>query len=660
MNELTSTLKIAPDVGEYKRQLRSFCTKLAGLPPDFKEAYSRIEVLRERLAMADGPSTTDRLKLNLVCNVLLDLYLQGWTIELASDGLQLHERASSSESVLDAKNRIRNQHLQERNAQLREPSVTEFINSMERKRLTGKSWHSIFSVMRDGDELASTLRNASAQTDPVLRSRALQDAIDPYIQFVDNRALCPETGLKLNDIWRYFRHTWATTYKSVPGRSMMILIRDRARPFHPVMGIAALGSSVVQQSVRDQWIGWDKDSAIREFCDSPTKKKMRRLLQRLDSQIKDVYKADFIEDGLLTRWNLKRPISRDSDRLLRTSLKSIESHRLYPNTTDLKNTSATRVNDWRKLAKTTLFKSKRAKHLSLLLAIRQQFIDHDVANLSLAELRVVMKNTSLRRSVGQLVRLLKADRVGINMMDITVCGAVAPYNPILGGKLVCLLLCSPEIIHAYRQRYRSQVSVIASSMAGKEVRRDPQLVLLATTSLYGSGSSQYNRLKFDVKSVGCNSLDTMGYLELGKSEGFGSFHFSKETVRIAQGLLGRLESGRKVNSIFGEGVNPLMRKMREALNMVSLPSEILLRHGNQRIIYGVPLAKNFREVLLGLDNRAHYLLPLTDAETMTANLAQFWRTRWLSARIDSAEVLKDVGSHKLTYPIRHGARVLLD
>ena len=30
------------------------------------------------------------------------------------------------------------------------------------------------------------------------------------------------------------------------------------------------------------------------------------------------------------------------------------------------------------------------------------------------------------------------------------------------------------------------------------------------------------------------------------------------TVRIAQALLGRLESGRKVYSVFGEGLNPLM------------------------------------------------------------------------------------------------------
>jgi len=439
----------------------------------------------------------------------------------------------------------------------------------------------------------------------------------------------------------------------------MILVRDRTRPCHPVIGIAALGSSVVQQAVRDRWIGWDKEAAITEFCENPTKKKIRRLLQRLDAQINDVYKADLIDDGLLTRWNLKRPVQEDADRLLKASLKAIGSHRLYPDTSELKNTSASHVNDWKRLAKTTLFRSKRTKHLATLLRIRQQFLDHDLVNLSLAELRGAMKNGAIHKSVGQLVRLLKADRVGINMMDITVCGAVAPYNPILGGKLVCLLLCSPEVVHAYRERYRSHVSVIASSMAGKAVRRDPQLVLLATTSLYGVGSSQYNRLNFSADSVGGNIPDKMGYQELGKSEGFGSFHFSKETVRIAQGLLGRMESGRKVNSIFGEGVNPLMRKMREALNMVNLPSEILLRHGNKRIIYGIPLARNFRRVLLGLDDRPNYLLGLDDPQEKTDRLADFWRRRWLSGRIDNGSVLQEVQSHQLSYPIRHGARVVL-
>ena len=222
---------------------------------------------------------------------------------------------------------------------------------------------------------------------------------------------------------------------------------------------------------------------------------------------------------------------------------------------------------------------------------------------------------------------------------------------------LCLLLASPEIVEFYRTRYAKQVSVIASAMAGREVTRSPKLVLLCTTSLYGGGSSQYNRLKIPAGSFGNIPIDDVVFFELGVSEGFGSFHFSKETIRAADGLLGRKDYGRKVNSIFGEGVNPLMRKMREALTEVGLPSEMLLRHGNKRIIYGVPLAANFREVLMSLSDRPKYTMSLKDAAEKTESIASFWRARWLSKRILREGILEEVGRHQLSFPVNHGAVV---
>ena len=52
------------------------------------------------------------------------------------------------------------------------------------------------------------------------------------------------------------------------------------------------------------------------------------------------------------------------------------------------------------------------------------------------EVRALLDTTDGRRVVKQVLRKAKADRVGIAMADITVCGAVDPYKPILGGKLV--------------------------------------------------------------------------------------------------------------------------------------------------------------------------------------------------------------------------------
>ena len=82
--------------------------------------------------------------------------------------------------------------------------------------------------MRDGRELADGLREARTHLNNGWAD-ALANCVDPYLQFVTSEnAACAFTGLRLMDIWRYFRHTWTNQYTSVPGRTMMFLVRDRA------------------------------------------------------------------------------------------------------------------------------------------------------------------------------------------------------------------------------------------------------------------------------------------------------------------------------------------------------------------------------------------------------------------------------------------------
>ena len=52
---------------------------------------------------------------------------------------------------------------------------------------------------------------------------------------------------------------------------------------------------------------------------------------------------------------------------------------------------------------------------------------------------------------------------------LTICGAIPPYNEVLGGKLVAMLMMSPEVVAEYRRRYAGMPSVIASSMAGRPI-----------------------------------------------------------------------------------------------------------------------------------------------------------------------------------------------
>jgi len=89
----------------------------------------------------------------------------------------------------------------------------------------------------------------------------------------------------------------------------------------------------------------------------------------------------------------------------------------------------------------------------------------------------------------------KKTKIGSSMMDIIVCGAIPPYAEMLGGKLVAMLMASPQVVREYRASYGDQPSEIVSRVAGTRVVRPADLVFLTTTSLYHVGSSQYERIR---------------------------------------------------------------------------------------------------------------------------------------------------------------------
>lgn len=60
------------------------------------------------------------------------------------------------------------------------------------------------------------------------------------------------------DIFRMFRYYWSSPYSEYVGRRIKLIIRDKALPNKPIIGLAALGSSIIHIPDRDNWIGWDK------------------------------------------------------------------------------------------------------------------------------------------------------------------------------------------------------------------------------------------------------------------------------------------------------------------------------------------------------------------------------------------------------------------
>ncbi|WP_324012660.1 Druantia anti-phage system protein DruA [Microbacterium sp. JZ37] len=574
-------------------------------------------------------------------HTLIDLLDQGWQLTDYKHGPLLAPPPSHADPEIE-KVRIRRQEHLRRDPQLRKPSVRRFVERMEKPREHGGRLVSIFSLMRDGRELADALeRDPNPET-----------IIRPYIQIVDG-GKCDLTGFALHDIWRYFRHTWSNAYFTVPGRSMPILIRDAATPNHAVIGLAAISSPVVQIAERDQWIGWDTDTFLESVRANPTDEIAVWITERIDAQLSEIYFDDLLRDGVLQPTDLRHPTP-DAIALLRADA---ERHRQKHHRGPLQAMRQIEQDSWLERALTPLFRSKRASVLAETLEIAFVLGPFLRPTPTAEGLKEALENSKARTQIRRLVRRARGERVGTVIADLTVCGAVAPYSALAAGKLVGALAVSPKVVAAYRAKY-ARPSEIASSIAGRSIERESRLSFISTTSLYGSGSSQYNRLRWPADVMGGSRDEQISFQQLGRSRSFGTSQFSDETVDALVRLSRLNGTTVRVNSLFGEGVSPRLRKVRLGLAALGWPTNELLKHGRERIVYGVRLVENLRDYSLGIDSDPTYLIDadLTNGEV---EVARWWFERWGRRRAEQAPVRESMRAHRLVRPFRHAARVPL-
>ena len=236
----------------------------------------------------------------------------------------------------------------------------------------------------------------------------------------------------------------------------------------------------------------------------------------------------------------------------------------------------------------------------------------------------------------------KSRRVGANMLELTTCGAIPPYNHLLAGKLTALLLLSPQVADDYRRRYGSEPSIISSMLKNAPLVRDSTLVYLGTTSLYARGSSQYERLRLPAGTIAPDQPE-LRYERVGYTSGYGTVQFAPETVQAIETVLTTHAGFRDVNSIFGEGPSPRLRKLRAGLKLLGFDPENLLRHNQQRLIYGVSLAENALAFLRGESGKApNYIKRPHQYRDATERIAAFWTRRWLVSRLNHTPAIESL------------------
>jgi hypothetical protein len=527
---------------------------------------------------------------------------------------------------------------------------------------------SITTLIADGPQLAADLHQARQIDDEARRLNALSQLVQPYLQLVEENARCPHTGLLLKNIWRYFRLTWASPVYTTPGRSMFYLVRDAARPFHPVMGIASLENSPIFIGARDELLGWTVESFITMLRQEIAEAEMRGIsvqtivrsaFDRLLGYINQSTGEVSLEQ-LCTAAEVAHPTPALVRRLIdQAGQFASEREDALREWADIRGQSANGVDrpevkrssfgniseDAHKL----LFLKKRAAELARLLGARldiEQFLTQpDFADVWLAWCMSERGRSAVRNGLVST----KNRHVGTSILELNVCGAVPPYNHLLAGKLTALLMCSPQVAADYQTRYGNMPSEIASQLKGERVVRPAELVYIGTTALYTAGASQYSRLKLPAGLLRDDAPETQIRC-LGATVGYGTSHISDATTTALE--VATSNEFTDVNHVLGEGVSPKMRIIRRGLDVIfrngqRTLSDKMAKHQMQRLIYGVWLAENGRDYLLGLVDKPHYYWDeaLPPAEG-TARIAAFWSRRWLSERIKYDPALANVEQFK--------------
>lgn len=565
------------------------------------------------------PANNFSLEYKSALSVISDLLDQEWSLAIIDQGANVNinsrlyidieaPKLSESNSIEETKAKIRKGHLLGVHKQLRKDDIRTFITSMHDENVKTKS---IDTLIDNPKELIESCIAKQSNLD----NDSLREVIDPYVQIASTDVKDDFTNHKLSDIWRYFRLTWSLEYKTNPGRSLPILIRNRARKNHPVIGISMLASPVLGLNPRDNRMCLTNES----FIDFAFKEKMKLedITVLIDKDIKKSIKS-IKHDDLVSDEEIKNPSDAVCDKL-----KNIASH-----ATDNKRLTQKISNEQQE--DYLLFKSKRALKLrkNLERKIILTRLKKDIKKFKL-KLHDVHRNTNFLRLIQGFLTDKKTEIMASDVMDLSVCGAVFPYNYLIGGKLVALLMASNEIRDLFDERYKTSDSEIAQKIAGRNLRKKSTLRCLTTTSIYGVGSSQYNRLKVQIPK-GKKDIE-INWEEVGKSQGYGSYHFSSDTQEKLDELLSAQGKSSTVNYKFGEGTSPRLRKLRESMSNIGFKSDKFFQHQSRRITYVCDLYKSTPHEIYGLKK-------MKPKNISQKEIAKAWRKRWLNKRILREEI----------------------
>ena len=636
------------------------------LPPEVqRRLFSRLRAEKDRLLDAGKLETFSAalrelidewdddphsLMLRTTCLLVADLIDQGWEFAIGTDRVTLKPPGLTpgpGVSPQQIKERIRRSLQAGRTRQLQEPSVRHFIRRMERVVARAEGRSSIADLIDDGRELERHL----------LKLRRLpREEQEQRLRRPDrSRGRGLRERLQMPD------------HRSQPDRYLAVF------PSHLVAGIppdpGAAAAAADPQCRAPQPAG-DRHRPAGEPGDAPQNPGQLDRLDaaglgaghrqgRLGHQVSPRphccgastrRSPRFRWDDLASAEEIARPTQRVIFRLEllaagaaeRRTRQLQEFYAENRTSRHLEVRDASEDTDWRTASEDHLYVRKRAEVLGSLLAARLAFDGRRPARRSAP--RVPATGGDGRRAGGRSTPRSRNSASSVSQARWSMSASAAPCIPTTNCSAASWsrwLLHSKEVRDIYEAQYGGRISLIASQMAGPPDAPLGTPKVLTTTSLYGVGSSQYNRLKLRAAEHPGLPHDLSWRLFDGDEEdltsGYGTVHLGSATVEALRELSAFTHGANRVNNRFGEGSSPRLRQIREGLDALGLESNHILHHATPRLFCASELEPDARDQLLGFCQSGNTIPPFAAA------ISAGWRRRWLLNRIQNDDVLDRVG-----------------
>jgi hypothetical protein len=207
-------------------------------------------------------------------------------------------------------------------------------------------------------------------------------------------------------------------------------------------------------------------------------------------------------------------------------------------------------------------------------------------------------------------------------MEVTICGAVPPFNWALAGKLVVAFLAHPAILDVTRNAQGSIIQKVFHIDQIQGLLPDWGLLALTTKGLYPSHSALYNRA--DLPGAG----KLIRLRRIGETRGETATLLGPRTSRLAQLVQDTTTNQRQVSLVYGTGGAKRQRLIESAVISTGLPGSFI-HAGIRRPVYGTRMIANMEDTIWRGDKPRWAVERDCSEEEYAQAATNLWRKRWL-------------------------------